>query len=289
MIIVKEFPDKQFENKEELFKALRENKADLIATKKMTLKEADAVIVVPSVSDNEGEVIKAESVDLASLDKIKTELVINSTLMLDSHSDVHLNGIWNRSVKNIKSPYLLQEHQMKFDKIISDDVKASVQTKTWKELGFKFEGNTEALVFDATISKNRNEFMFNQYANGFVKEHSVGMRYVKLDLAINSESKFDKEEKKVWDKHIDTIANKEVAEAQGYFWAVSEAKIIEGSAVVKGSNPATPTISVEPVSDTSAKSDSNDDDNIIDPPLGTQKKTVIAKSSSVTQFYKNIK
>ena len=268
MIIVKEFPDRQFETKEELFEALRENKADLIATKKMTIKEADAVVIVPPVSNSEGEVIKAESVDLATLDQVKAELVINTTRLLDSHSDVHINGIWNRSAKNIKNPYLLQEHQMKFDKIISDDVKASVQTKTWKELGFKFEGSTEALVFDATISKNRNEFMFNQYANGFVKEHSVGMRYVKLDLAINSESKYDKEEKKVWDKHIDSIANKEVAEAQGYFWAVLEAKIIEGSAVVKGSNPATPTISVEPVSDTSAKSDK---DETIDSPEGTQK------------------
>ena len=71
MIIVKEFPDKQFNNKEELFKALRENKADLIATKKMTIKEADAVIIVPPVSDIEGEVIKAESVDLTELDKLK--------------------------------------------------------------------------------------------------------------------------------------------------------------------------------------------------------------------------
>jgi hypothetical protein len=27
--------------------------------------------------------------------------------------------------------------------------------------------------------------MFNQYAKGYVKEHSVGMRYVKLELAVN--------------------------------------------------------------------------------------------------------
>ena len=253
-----------------MFKALRENKADLIATKKMAVKEADAIVIVPPVSNTEGEVIKAEEVELESLDKIKAELVINTTSILDSHSDVHIKGIWKKSVKEIKKPYLLQEHRMKFDHIITDDVTASVKVMTWKELGFKFEGDTEALVFDAVISKNRNEFMFDQYAKGFVKEHSVGMRYVSLELAINSESKYDKEEKKVWDKHIETIANKEVAENQGYFWAVTQAKIIEGSAVVKGSNFATPTISVEAVNDTSAKSESSTDDDTQEPPQGTQ-------------------
>jgi hypothetical protein len=279
MIIVKEFPERQFENKEELFKALRENKTDLIATKKMTLKEADAVVFVPPVSDNDGEVIKVDSINLTSLDKIKAELVINTTNLLDSHSDVHVKGIWKKSVKETKDPYLLQEHRMKFDHIISDNVIPSVQVKTWKELGFKFEGDTEALIFSATISKSRNEFMFNQYAQGFVKEHSVGMRYVSLELAINSESKFDKDEKKVWDKYIDTIANKEIADNQGYFWAVTQAKIIEGSAVVKGSNFATPTISVEAVKDTSTKTEPSKD---------TQTKTVTVKRSDAKSFIKNL-
>lgn len=119
----------------------------------------------------------------------------------------------------------------------------------WKKLGFDFDGDTEVLIFDAEIDKERNEFMFNQYQKGYVKEHSVGMRYVKLELAINSESKWDEEEKAVWDKYINEIVNKEVAENQGYFWAVTEAKVVEGSAVVKGSNFATPTISIEAVKD----------------------------------------
>ena len=272
MIIAKEFPGKQFATKQELFKALREAKADLMATKKMTVKEADAVVIAPPITDTKGEVIKADTVEDTEISELKAELVINTTNLMDSHSDVHLKGIWNKSAKEIKDPYLLQEHQMKFDKIISDNVTTSVQIKTWKELGFKFDGDTEALVFSANIKKNRNEFMFNQYAKGFVKEHSVGMRYVKLELAINSDSKWDKEEKDVWDKYIDQIANKEVAEGQGYFWAVQEAKIVEGSAVVKGSNPATPTISVEAVKDTSISNEPSDD---------TQKTTDEVKDTSL--------
>ncbi|KKK49589.1 hypothetical protein LCGC14_3133520, partial [marine sediment metagenome] len=42
----------------------------------------------------------------------------------------------------------------------------------WSELGFDFEGQTQALVFESTIKKERNEFMFKQYAKGFVKNHS---------------------------------------------------------------------------------------------------------------------
>jgi len=270
MIIVKEFPDKQFENKEDLFKALRENKADLIATKKMAVKEADAVIHIPSVSNSKGETVKAESIDLTELDKIQAKLIINSMLLMDSHSDVHLKSTFKKSVKETKNPYLLQEHRMKFDHIISDVVVATLEIMPWKELGQKYQGDTEALVFDSTISKNRNEFMFNQYAKGFVKEHSVGMRYVRLELAINSDSKWDVEEKEVWDKYIGQVANKEVAESQGYMWVVHEARIVEGSAVVKGSNPATPTISVEAVNDTSAKSESSTDDDTQEPPQGTQ-------------------
>lgn len=249
MIVVKEFPNKKFETKEELFKALKENKAELIATKKMQTKEADAFFNVVSnnvpQTANKSEVKKEENVN-----QIKAEMVINTTNLMDSHSDVHLKGIWNKSAKEQKNVYLLQEHKMTFDHIISDNVDVSVKEYKWEDLGYNFKGTTEALTFTATIDKSRNPFMFEQYSKGYVKEHSVGMRYVKLELALNSDAKYDIEEKEVWDKYIDQVANKEQAEEQGYFWAVSEAKIVEGSAVVKGSNFATPTISVEAVKDT---------------------------------------
>jgi len=253
MIVAKEFQGKTFATKEDLFKELRENKSVLIAQKKMITKEADSTIHIVEVEDRNKEANKAEANDVTSFNKIAAKLVINTTNLMDSHSDVHLKGIWNKSAKEQKNILLLQEHQMKFNSIISDSVTAEVKRMTWKSLGFDLEGDTEALIFNAEIDKARNEFMFNQYAKGYVKEHSVGMRYVKIELALNSESKYDTEEKEVWDKYINDIANKEAAEEQGYFWAVLEAKIIEGSAVVKGSNYATPTISVEAVKDTPAE------------------------------------
>jgi hypothetical protein len=250
MIVVKEFPDRQFSSQDELFKALRENKTTLIAQKKMITKEADATFHYVGIENDKGEVVKAESISLSDASGLKAKLIINTTNLLDSHNDLHVKGIWNKSVKEQKNLLLLQEHKMTFDKIITDDVKATVKEMNWGELGYSYKGTTEALTFETNISKARNPFMFEQYAKGYVKEHSVGMRYVKLELAVNSESKWDIEEKEVWDKYYSEIANKEVADERGYFWVVSEAKVVEGSAVVKGSNFATPTISVEAVKDT---------------------------------------
>jgi hypothetical protein len=70
------------------------------------------------------------------------------------------------------------------------------------------------------------------------------MQYVKLELCINSDSRYDAEEKAAWDKYIEQVANRQTVEDAGYFWAVTEAKLIEGSAVVIGSNFATPTIQI---------------------------------------------
>lgn len=246
MIVCKEFPDREFSSQEELFKALKENKPSLIALKKSTEKRADAISYVNSEVTN---VVanKEESTTATEIDKLQVKVVINTTNFIDSHNDLHINGIWNKSVSdNANKGFLhLQEHDRDFNKVISDNAKGYVESVSWKSLGLPYNGKTEALIFDSVIEKKRNEFMFKQYANGWVKNHSVGMRYVKIDLAINSESEWDKDEKEIWDKYYSIIANKEVADERGYFWVVSEAKVIEGSAVVMGSNSATPTISVE--------------------------------------------
>lgn len=243
MIKVLEFPNKEFATKEDLFKALVENKKTLISTKKSVTKNADAVsfgYLDASVKiDTTKEDMQSQ---MQNPDMLNVKVVINTTNFLDSHGDVHVNGIWNKSVKDNATFLHLQEHERDFDKVITDTAKGYVQTMSWKKLGLSYDGSTEALIFESTIDKKRNEFMLNQYANGWVKNHSVGMRYVQLELAINTEAEYDKEYKALWDEYYPIIANKEVADERGYFWVVKEAKIIEGSAVVMGSNSATPTL-----------------------------------------------
>jgi len=235
-----------FKTQSELFDWLRQNKSMLIMEKKSVIKFADAVDCHRFSYDESKDVISKADVnpDAINMAAFPVTVVINTTNLLDSHGDVHVQGLWGKSLKEQKNLYLLQEHQMSFDHIISDQVKATARTMTWAELGYKYEGSTQALVFNARVEKDRNAYMAEQYAKDRVKNHSVGMRYVNISLALNSESKFDKEEKAVWDKYYPTIANKETADESGYFFAVTEAKIVEGSAVPLGSNFATPTISV---------------------------------------------
>lgn len=238
----------QFNTKAELFKYLKENKSLLITEKKSSLKKADSISYSVPVFNAKGDVIKSAPNVLdgqVDLEEIKVSVVINTTNILDSHGDVHMKGIWTKSLKEQKNLYLLQEHNMDFEHVITDSLTASAKSYTWSELGFpEFKGNTEALIFDANVLSDRNEFMFEQYIKGYVKNHSVGMMYVNLFLCINSDEKYYREEKDNWDKYINEVVNKQDAIDLGYFWAVTEAKIVEGSAVVIGSNQATPTLSV---------------------------------------------
>ena len=224
------------ENKAERLKFIHENKAILMTEKKSEMKKADAIMaVLPAIKTKQNKTVSGDNA-------LQVKVVINTTNVLDSHGDVHMKGIWKKSLSEKRDLLFLQEHQMAFDKIIADgeNLSAKVETLSFKELGFDLPGTTEALVFSAKIEKARNAFMLEQYKNGYVKQHSVGMQYVKLALAINDEQY--PTEKAVWDKYISEVANKQAAEDAGYFWAVTEAKVIEGSAVPLGSNSFTPTI-----------------------------------------------
>jgi len=105
--------------------------------------------------------------------------------------------------------------------------------------------NIEVLIYEAIISKLRNPTMFEMYKNGYVLNHSVGMRYIKLYFCYNSEAPEYTEEKENWDKYYPMIINKEEADKTSYFWAITEAKNVEGSAVVKGSNFLTPVLDMK--------------------------------------------
>lgn len=255
----------KFNSKKELFDHLVNNKELLISEKKSQFKTGDSINYVVRSYEKDDTTKAIEDPSTFDGNKIAVEVVVNTTNIMDSHDDVHIKGIWSKSLRETKGLYLLQEHKMTFDKVISSEVKASVKEFEWSALGLQAEGKTQALLFKAIIDKDRNEFMFDQYLKGYVKEHSVGMRYVKLFLAIND--KDYKDEFEIWNKYIDRIANKEAVEAQGYFWAVTEAKVVEGSAVLKGSNSITPTLSVNEKSEPSIDTPEN-----IEPSYDTQKR-----------------
>lgn len=219
------------------------------AQKKNELQKGDVVLnqYVPNVRTGANKAEVSGTTDDPT--KLNATLVINTTNLIDSHMDCHIPGLWNKTLAETQVLYLLQEHSMSFDKIIADSVKdglkASAATMPWSDLGYSYQGTTEALLFKTSINAKRNKFMFDQYREGYVLNHSVGMRYVKLYLCINRDDADYAAEKDSWDKYYPQVVNKEVADNRGYFWAVTEAKLVEGSAVVRGSNSATPTLSIE--------------------------------------------
>jgi hypothetical protein len=233
-----------FETKKELFAFLVKNRETLIAQKKAAIKHSDAIVCTPELITSKQSVIKEDGEDGRKPSDCVVKVVINTTNILDSHMDVHLKGIWTKSIQENKNILHLQEHELSFENIIADgkDLKAYVSTVSWADLGFPFTGTTEALIFESTVKADRNEFMAEQYRKGYVRNHSVGMQYVKMIMCINDPDYGAEYE--AWQKYYPEVINKEVADERGYFWAVKEAKVIEGSAVPRGSNYATPTLSV---------------------------------------------
>lgn len=236
----------KFSNIAELHGWLLDNKKLVMQSKMAQFKKADAVGGFIS-SVNDSLVVKGlgpeEVIDLSG--DIVVKSVINTTNLFDSHMDVHFPGIWKKNLSENKGLYLLENHQWDFQHVISDSVKAYTETISWSKLGYSYSGNTEALIFESKISPKDSADMHERYIRGKVKNHSVGMSYVKIKMAVNSDDKWFADEKKVWDDYYSLISNKGDVDEAGMFFAVTEAKAFEGSAVLFGSNWATPTMSIE--------------------------------------------
>lgn len=235
--------NKGFDSQQLMFQAMKEEKPNLLLLKKSAIKFTDGFdcLLFDEVTDK-GVVTKGNEAVLDNPTELKVRVVGNTAKLMDSHRDMHVDGLWKRTLKASSKKMLLQEHKREFDKVIANDAKAYVKTMSWKDLGEDYEGDTEVLLADALVKASRNPLMFDQYKNGWVNNHSVGMQYVDLVLCINSEEKYYKEEKENWDKYYPIMVNKEAADSTGYFWAVLEAKLLEISAVLFGSNHVTPTL-----------------------------------------------
>lgn len=233
----------------ELYAFAVKNESLIIHTKKQELKKADGLVTSNYFVNEKGAIVskaygdRPEIPDTAG--KLNLDVVINTTNYFDSHWDVHIPGLWTKSLNDNRKNgfYLLETHGRRFQDVIGDSMAGSANKMAWRDLGYEYPGITEALMFSGQIEKTRNPYMFEQYAKGRVKQHSVGMQYVKMVTCINDEDY--PVQKENWDKYISQVVNPEAAEEEGIFWAILEAKISEGSAVLFGSNGLTPTYNVE--------------------------------------------
>jgi hypothetical protein len=232
-----------FENKAELYEYLVKNKQEIINIKKGVVKCSDN-IYTPKEVEFEGGVQKSLLTNHKDNDEvgvIKRTIVGNTYNWLDSHSDVHLNGIFAKSIEERKNKVNhYHDHLNQLTAKVGKFTEIYERRVRWADFGIEKQGYTQALFAESEIKKDLNPVVYTMYKNGEIDQHSVGMVYVKINLAINDEAY--KEEFAEWNKHIDKIGNVDAAMEQGYFWAVSEAKLIEISAVPEGSNSLTPTV-----------------------------------------------
>lgn len=253
---------KSYATKQELFKAVAEASKDIISLKRAAIqKSADK----GQLSNFSLFKVTEETKSLLGLKDEHIYPVINTTKYLDSHGDVHMDGIWNKSIQEQKGQiYYVADHELKTTSVIAFPADVNVFTKEvpWSFVGKKYEGNTQALIYEIPKSAIKLQAAKEIIEEKQPVQNSVRMQYVRIKLALNSEDKEHIEFKTNYDNYINEIANKEDAEERGYFWVVEEAKIAkEGSMVLFGSNDATPI----QYSDAANKSTSEQE-----PPQGTQ-------------------
>lgn len=261
MIKSPDFPHREFASKEELFRQLKENKDAIIALKKAEVKFSKGIATISEKIDANKSI---------NMEEGYVYPVINTTRLMDSHHDVHIDGIWNRSVTDQAGKvYYLADHRMSMSSVIAypKDVTMSIAALPLKSVGYDMDGNCQGLVFK--VPKDKIQLPSAKYVidEKIDIEHSVRMQYVTLFLCMDSSDAGHKEEKANYDAYIGYVANKEMAEEVGYFWAVTEAKIYkEGSMVLSGSNPYTPLMQKDNEPPTSTQDNS-------EPPTSTPKKT----------------
>lgn len=256
-----------FDSKAEMFAALKESKEHIIGLKKAALKDTDPVMLHVRDKQTEKALTDPIPVDVGSV----IYPVINSCNWLDSHGDVHINGLWDVSLKDQAGKvYYIINHDLEIGSVIAypKNVEAYVQDIAWRDMGVDVDGNTQVLLYKVTLTSAANRDFLEAVKAGAPIQNSVRMRYIAMTLCIDDTSDDFKQEKANYDKYIQVIANRKDAEEQGYFWAITEAAVYkEGSAVLYGSNEATPILYSDPQS-------SSQSSNKQDPPLEQSKQEV---------------
>ena len=259
--------DKHFSSKEDLFKALAENETFIHDAKKSQVyKSFEKGLQVVTDQKQIEKAFDATEKGI-KFDSDYYYFVVNSANFLDSHSDVHVDGNWNKSVKDQQGKvYLVFDHSLKRSDIIAmkKDVGMFTAKISWDMLGKDYQGETYSLVYkvkkDKIINKEAKEWL----EQGHELEASVRMQYVKIETAFNSDDQNYSKQKETYQTYYPQIANKEDFKEIEYFWVVKEAKnVMESSLVLFGSNSATGIVNNENKSEavndtTEIKEQSND-------------------------------
>lgn len=249
MIFCKEL-NKSFETKEEMFQAIKNNLPEIMRLK--LLKEYRSHEKGSGVSLRILDTSKISTANKLSFDTDEDHyyIAVNTTMVLDSHDDLHDNGIWDDSVITEQGKnYLVCDHSLAMSNVVVKKafVEQFVATIPFAAIGKDYPGNTQALIYKFRKDKIINEVAGDWLESGDDIEASVRMQYEELEFALDSNAPDDKKYKDLYDKYLPKIANKSDFDYISYFFLIKKARnVLESSLVIAGSNPATGQIVVMP-------------------------------------------
>lgn len=236
----------------ELFEFLKANKDAIIKQKKSFTKTFDGIhgVGVERIFvDKEGKLVstkrlgaKAEDPAATTNDtEMRVKVVANACWWCDTDMDVLVEDSSKRTIQQRKGmiPHL-HDHIHTLEAKIGEVEDIYLADVPLRELGLNKSGSTQCIIFETLLIRDYNPKVFDQYSKGRVQQHSIGLLYVKIELAMNYEE--SEKEYDFWKKYYDKVINKDVVDEKGYFWVVSEIKLLENSAVLFGANELTPTL-----------------------------------------------
>ena len=255
----------EFKSKSEAFDFLRKNHDKIISFKKaekikseecglgcksfsMTEKGLDAHKKYASKSLNEGEElkdythIKTDSTGSISDDEIEVKAYANVIGWCDSHMDVLIKDsakktISDKGASNRQLIYHLKDHGRSVDDIVGGNVKMSLEEIALSQFNIQSDiKKTQAIVGESIVKKRYDEKVFNLYVDNEIKQHSIGLFYVKIHFCMDSDDPEDATYQDNWNKYYSEVINKDKVSESGYFWAVTQIKLVEYSSVLWGSN-----------------------------------------------------
>lgn len=232
-------------------------KERIISDKKSLVITSEPIIYSPEAKRKQITISKAAG-SSDNPNEIEVVIIGNTFKFCDSHMDVLGPGCADKTIRergiSIKH---LKDHLHTIGGKIGKTLDVFTDLVSVSEFGIVSDvKTTESLFMRSLVKKVLDAKSFELYKEEEIDQHSIGMQYVNLELAVNNEE--FKDEFEIWQKRIGDVINKEFVENRGFFWWVSEIKLFEISAVLFGANELTPTVSTgkstqEPLEGTLAK------------------------------------
>lgn len=228
----------EFKSKSELHAYLRSNVDKLIKQKKSLPVKSD-IMDWGCLPVNKSQQLKEDGTML-SPDEIEVNNIANLSGWCDSYVDVCIKNCWQKGITDKAIVYHLKNHDYSTDDIVGKD--AELYTKMFDLNYFGIESDVkkaQALMMRSIVPKDYDKKTFLLYKDNQIKQHSIGYWIIQMKLCIDSEMEEDEQYKKNWDKYYPEVINKDKVDKYGFFWALTEIRILENSCVLFGANEHT--------------------------------------------------